>query len=218
MRNKIESDVECSALICGVSSDLHYYILSGLIFRTIPILLGHDLEEHINIGGHIMEKLGENEITTMTDIKESVIKDYYIDLAKIQDEKNKNEFQVIGYHIHKDHKRKLFEVWKEMTSKIVKEIGMNWFRELHESLRTLVSHAFLNVYQRKIENGILHSTDEDFNVALKLMRRNIIFKYRLMKSESMARGIRNSIEFEQIIKNSPDDYKMILSNLVKFSK
>jgi hypothetical protein len=217
-RGEIDKEVEITALICGVATDLHFYILGGLIFRTIPILLGHNREEHSFIGEHIMNRIGSDN--SNSNIKEKVIKDFYNSLAKIQEEKNPNPLQVSGYFIENQFKKKLLDTWTEMTSRIVKEIGFNWFRELQESMRVLVAHAFLNVNNRKVEKGILYPNEEDFNVALKTMRKNIIFKYRLMKTESMAKGIKNSMEFQSIMQSNEisEDSKTILRNLVKFNK
>lgn len=212
MRKDIDIQAEGVALLCGISTDLSSYILSGLIFRVIPILIGHNHGEHSEIGKHIKNKIGLNEITD----REEVIKRYYLHLAKIQSEEG-NPKRVTGYNISKHFRDEAYREWDKVTQPVVKELGMNFFRELQEFFRILVSHSFLNVYNREVKNGILTPNEEDFRIAMRLMKRSIYFKFRLLRSESFAKGIKNAKEFKEIMKSDKihEEYKEILRNLVE---
>lgn len=212
MRKDIDIEAEGTALLCGISTDLSQYILSGLIFRTIPILIGHNAEEHSQIGEHIKNKIGNSEENG----KEEIIKKYYIQLA--QNQAGKGDLpEVKSYHISKKFKDMAYDEWNKMTQSTVKELGMNFFRELQEFFRILVAHAFLNSYNRKIENNMLYPNDGDFDVALKLMKQSIKFKFRLIRSESFAKGIKNAKQFKEILESEkvPEQYKEILRNLIE---
>jgi len=214
MRTDINIETQSVSLLCGVATDLHFYVLGGLIFRVMPILLGHTASEHSDIGRHLKEQIGEEN---SIDYREQVIKEFYLELASIQDGKHQTIKPIIGYHIEKKYREESYKEWDNMTQSIVKELGMNLFREYQEFYRILLSHAFINIFNRKVIDGKLYPNDEDFKVALKLMKRNIIFKYRLMKTESMAKGIRSTKEFNNILQDNrvPEEYKQILRNMVK---
>jgi len=213
MRKEIDLDVEGSALLCGVSSDLSHYIMSGIVWRVIPILVGHNYTEHSEIGEHIKNKIGVEEFSD----NERVIKEYYMELAEIQTGKHNKIHAVRGYKISKSFRDRAYDEWNKLTQPIVKDCGLAFFRELQEFFRILVAHAFLNVFQRKVDDGILVPTEEDFNVALKLMRRSILFKFRLIRSEGFAKGIKNAKEFKRIMQSDkiPEHYKEIIRNLVE---
>jgi len=210
MRKDVEMDVEGISLLCGVSTDLSHYIFSGLIFRVVPILCSHSVEEHSYIGKHIKNKIGNFD----SDGKEKIIKEYYMELAQIQSDKEK---QVRGYYISESFRERAYKEWDRMTKPVVKELGLNFFREFQEFFRFLVSHAFLNYYNRKVENNILYPTEEDFNIALKLMKSSISFKFRLIRSESYVKGIKNAKQFKELMKSErvPEQYKEIMRNLVE---
>jgi len=209
MRKDIDIDTEGVALLCGISTDLSAYILSGMIFRCVPILVGHTVEEHSFIGEHIKNKIGIYE----EDGKEEIIKNYYINLATIQSNK---KLQVRGYVIPDKYRDEAFKEWEKITSNIVNSLGFNFFRELQEFFRFLCSSAFLNYYNRKLEKNKLYPNEEDFKIALRLMKNSIKFKIRLINSESFAKGIKNARQFKNIMNSDkiPEQVKEILRNIV----
>lgn len=210
MRKDIDMEVDGIALLCGISTDLSHYIFSGLIFRVVPILIGHDCNEHSEIGKHIKTKIGNKE----NDNSEEMIRKYYTKLARIQADEEK---QIKGYHIPKEFRDEAYKNWNRLTKPIVKDIGLNFFRELQEFFRFLCSSAFLNYFNRKVENNILYPNEKDFDIALKLMKNSINFKKKLIRSESFAKGIKDAKQFKQIMesKNISEGYKDIIRNLVE---
>lgn len=212
MRKDIDLETNGVALLCGISTDLSHYIMSGLIWRCIPILISHSVEEHSSIGKHIKNQIGFSS----SNGEEEIIREYYLKLARNQTG-NGDLPKIDGYFINKKYRDEIYEEWEKITKKVVEETGLNFFREMQEAFRILVSHAFLNSYNRKIEKGLLYPNKEDFEIALKLMKRSIIFKFRLIKSESFAKGLTNVKQFKSIMQSDkiPEQYKEILRNLIE---
>lgn len=181
MRGEIDTKTEGVGLICGTPDDLAEHLSGGMIFRLIPIILFHSIEEHSNIGQKIVEGIGEQAEFEET---EEFIKQYYQELLTIQLDKHDSIEQIIEYNIPKEFGERIFQQWDFMTKEIYKRIEApyNWFRSLHEFYRVLVAHAFLNVFNRKVENGVLYPNEEDFNVALKIMKKDLNTKYKVINT------------------------------------
>lgn len=210
-RKDVDMDVNGISLLCGVSTDLSKYILTGIIWRVCPILVGHSEKEHSEIGKHIIENSGRHS----SNGDEEIIREYYNSLIKIQSDKE-NKLRVSEFNIPEDFKEMLYSEWNSLTKPYVKEMGFNFFRELMDGLRFMVSHSFLNVYNRKVEKGVLFVEEEDYKIALKLMKKSITFKFRLLRSESFSKGLKDAKDFKKIMESDkvPEQVKEILRNLV----
>lgn len=208
-RKDIDLEVNGVALLCGVASDLAHYIMSGMVWRVVPIMVGHNFDEHSDIGKHIKDKIGNSQ----EDNRREIIQNYYLGLLNIQSSDDK----IVGYNISKKFRDEFYKEWEKKTEPLVKSLGLNFFRELQEGFRFLISSAFLNIYNREVSDGILTPNQEDFDIALKLMLRAITFKDRLIRSQSFAKGIKNAKEFKRIMDSSkiPQQTKDIIRNLVK---
>ena len=208
-RKDLDIEVNAVALLCGVSSDLSKYILSGMLWRLVPIMCGYSSEEHNNIGIHLMKKAGNVE----EDNKEEAISEYYNELLEFQS----SDKSIIGYKIPDRFKDELRVEWYKMTDPYVKELGLNFFRELMEGLRFLIAHAFLNVFNRKVENRMLIPNEEDFRIAMKLMKQSIKFKFRLIRSESFSKGLKDAKDFKKIMESDkiPEQVKEMIRGLVE---
>jgi len=219
MKKDIDTETEGIGLICGVPNDLAEYLSGGLIFRLVPCVIFHNEEEHSNIGKEIIESVGENG---GFDEYEEVIKEYYWDLYKIQSGENPDLSPIMGYHIDENFKKKAYEVWDKYTREIYKRVDapLNWFRSLQEFFRFLVSHAFLNVFNRKVEDGILYPNEEDYKVAIRLMKRDLKTKFKLISMEIFVRNINNLKELSKVMEsdNLSDEQKRIISNLIKIKR
>ncbi len=207
-RKDLDLDVNAIALLCGVSSDLSKYIMSGMLWRVVPIMLGSTTEEHKNIGDHIINKIGKVD----EDDTEEVIINYYNKLLVFQT----SEKKIVGYEIENGFAKKLLNKWNELTEPYVKELGLNFYRELLDGVRFMLSHSFLNLFNREIKDGILIPNEEDFNVSMKLMKQSIQFKFRLIRSESFAKGLKDAKEFKRIMESDKisDQVKEMLRGLV----
>lgn len=208
-RKDIDLDVNGISLVCGVNTDLSKYIISGFIWRLVPILISHSAEEHAEIGRHIIKTAGIKKENG----EEETIQNYYNELLRIQS----SEKRVIGYELKDEFKDGLYNQWNSMTSKYVTELGLNFFRELWDGMRFLVSHAFLNYFNREIKDGILIPTKEDYDVALNLMKQSIKFKFRLIRSESFAKGLKDAKDFNMLMRSEkiPEQVKDMIRGLVE---
>ncbi len=208
-RKDLDMDVNAISLLCGVSTDLSKYILSGMIWRCVPILIGHTAEEHSDIGKHIRDSVGNIQ----KDGKEEIIKRYYGVLSEFQTTDKK----VTGYDIPYKFRDDLFQNWKILTEPYVKELGLNFFRELWDGYRFMVSHSFLNIFNREIDNGILKITDEDYRVSLNLMKQSIKFKFRLIRSESFVKRLKDAKDFKKIMESDkiPEQVKDMIRSLAE---
>ena len=193
-RKDMDLDVDAVALLCGVSSDLSKYIMSGMLWRISPIMLGNSVDEHMKIGRHLINQVGKSGQSDKTE----VIKNYYYLLLKMQSNK---ETGIKGYSLPKEFGDNLLTRWEKMTKPYVKELGLNFFRELLDGIRFLFSHAYLNRFNRKVENGILHPNEEDFRISMKLMKQSIAFKFRLIRSESFSKGLKDANDFKRIMES-----------------
>lgn len=219
MRGEIDDVTEGIGLLCGTPVDLQEHLSGGLIFRLIPLIIFHDIEEHSSIGKDIAGGIGKDN---KFELKEQYIKNYYDELLKIQSGGNSKIEQIMGYEIPENFSKEAYNEWDKMTRNIYKRIKapFNWFRSLHEFFRVLVSHAFLNVFNRKVEKGILYPNDEDFKVALKIMRDDLKIKYRLINTDLFIRSISTLKELSQIMDSEKisDEQKNILKSLIKIKK
>ncbi|MEK6878604.1 MAG: hypothetical protein AABY22_03300, partial [Nanoarchaeota archaeon] len=55
MVSEIDDKIEGVGLICGTPSDLSEHLSGGLLFRLVPLVLFHSIDEHSSIGKDIVE-------------------------------------------------------------------------------------------------------------------------------------------------------------------
>lgn len=215
-RKDLDFETEGIALLCGVSTDLHSYMMTGMIFRLVPILLSHSADEHSDIGKIIAERIG----TKTEDNTEEIIKGFYRELLLIQVGENEKIGKVEGYYIPKKFSDELYEEWDFLTKKQTDISGIQFLRELQEGFRFLVAHAFLNIFNRKVQDGILYPIDKDFEVAKRLMRQTIIFKMRLLQSESWLKQLKSAKDFKRLMESDRVDpeAKAMIKNLLQSNK
>ena len=202
MRSESMEEKNMIGLLCGVPSDLSVHFSSGNLFRTFPKIIFHNKEQHSDIGNYINENIGkENEGVKE---KEEEIKTYYRELLKIQ--KSSHEINPIkGYIIPDDFKKKIFQRWDLLTKKIHEDSNMNFFRELHEYYRILISHSFLNIFNRKIEEDKLVVNDDDLDVALSLGAKNIQIKKKIIKCDIFAKTMKDIASLRRAIESDKVD-------------
>lgn len=212
-----ERETEIIGLLCGVPSDLTNHLTSGLIFRVCPIIIFHSSEEHSRIGKYINDNIGEEDADSKNDGEN--IKKYYEELLEIQTGDHDNIKPISGYILSDDIKEKIYEKWDNLTFKAVKDTRLNFFRELQEAYRFLVSHAFLNIFDREIEEDRIIPNDEDLSVALKLMSDNIILKVKLLQYEGFVKNLKSIKQLNKILedKRLNDTEKGILKSLARKS-
>ena len=210
MRSESMEKKNLIGLMCGVPSDISSHFSSGNLFRMFPIVLFHSKKQHSEIGEYINNNIGkENEVVKK---KEREIKMYYQELLKIQ--RGKHEIKPIeGYIIPDDFKKKIYKRWDILTGKIHEESNMNFFRELHEYYRIMISHAFLLVFKREIKDNKLVVTKEDLEVALKLGAKNINIKKKIIKCDIFAKTMKDLASLRRAIESDKVDEET--KNIIK---
>jgi len=202
MRSESMEKQNLIGLMCGIPSDLSVHFSSGNLFRTFPICLFHNQKQHSDIGNYINKNIGKENKEVRE--KEANIDKYYRELLKIQ--KGSHRLNPIkGYIIPEDFKNKIYKRWDLLTKKIHEESNMNFFRELHEYYRILISHAFLNVFNRKIEDNKLVVTKEDLAVALTLGAKNINIKKKIIKCDIFAKTMKDLASLRRAIESDKVD-------------
>ncbi len=219
MQKEIDQETDGVGLLCGTPNDLSDYLTGGLIFRLVPLIIFHNGQEHSDIGKQINMSIGSDG---GVDDKENIIKEYYDELLSIQTGQHPDMNPILGYEIPDDFKDMAFSVWDKYTKEIQKrtKTPLNWFRELHEFFRFLIAHAFLNIHNRKVEDGILYPNEEDYKVAIKLMKRTIKIKFKLINLDSFSRSISSLKELAEVMESetvSSED-KQMLRNLIKVKR
>lgn len=215
MKRDIRMNVEGVGLLCGVPYDLTDNLTTGLISRTLCVVSVHNEEEHSDIGDHIMKNIGKK--SNFSDIYDK-IKSYYDLLQKIQsdgDEEFKKKFPIIeGFEISDEIRKKIESAWDNDTKFYRKVVPFNFFREMQDGIRLLVAHAFFNYFNREKENGILKIKEEDCDVAIRLMRKNMATKYQVYMSEQLGRGVKSAQDFKKIMEN--DKIPLLTKKLIPF--
>jgi len=214
-RKEINIDTDGSCLLCGTPQDLSHYLSGGLLFRLVPKILILSNKEHSEIGRHIISRTGEEG---EDDLIEEAINIFYKELEMIQLGTHSDIKEIKGYVIPKQFKDQAYEEWDKLTQPIVKMTNFNFLRGLQEFFRFLVSHAFLNIHNRKVVDGKLYPNEEDFSIALKLMIETINLQHDILKTERFAKTIKNLNELKSVLNSNIDPkYKAYLKNLVEVS-
>lgn len=218
MRSELDLETDACGLFCGTSQDLSSYLTGGFLQRTVPIIIHHNEKEHSDIGKNIIKNMGKRQ----DGIKRQVIGNYYNKLFKIQLGQNKNVNPVIDYYQDPKMNEEAYEIWDERTKKIneILKTQLNWFRELHEFFRFMYSHAMLNIFNRKVNDGILYPEKDDFNVGIKLMEQTIKLKYDVLSMSSFSKTISDLRELQLIMDSNKlsQNRKEILRNLLEIKK
>ena len=145
-----EKKIKAVAFLAGVPNALTSVISEGMIFRTAICLVFHNPDEHEKIGEFVSDGAFKEHMGTEEEIG---IENFYRELLEIQLNRHATIKQITGYVVDPEYKKRLLEAWKPLVRPITKKTKFSFFRELHSSMRYMVVHAFLNVWNRKIEVG-----------------------------------------------------------------
>lgn len=224
MKYEIRTKTQAVGLICGTWVDLKKYanyLKGGLLSRMSLIYLSINDKQREQIADFINNGIGKISKSTESRIQEQIIKDYYSLLFDIQSKKNKDIPQVSGYSFNEESKSMALSSWKRMTLGYANDINGDFKREFHDFYRFVVSHCFLNVFNREIKNGIIYPVQEDYTFALEMMKENIQNKIALIRSDIY---IREKIDSpSKLLKllsapNIREDVKNILLNLSPYGR
>ena len=109
------------------------------------------------------------------------IPSYYYSLWQIQDGRHETIKPIESYVISEKIKKDAIEFFKPLAKPYFLRWRVNAVRELEEMYRFIVNSAFLNIYNRKIIDNKLVVEEQDFEVAKKLISREIETKDFIMR-------------------------------------
>jgi len=172
-----EKKIKAVAFLAGTPNALTSIIQEGILFRTAISLIFHDEDEHEEIGEYISD--GAFEKKEVNGEEEKII-EYYQELLKIQTNKHADIKPITGYVFDKKLREQLINEWKPLVKPMVARTKFAFFRELHQGMRYACSHCFLNIFNREIIDDKIVITQEDVNVAKKLMKKELETKYKIL--------------------------------------
>jgi hypothetical protein len=221
MREEINKVTQGVGLMCGTWSDLSRYLeyfKTGLLFRFVLLFLDLTSNQKEEIGRYINSGINNKTDSTDTFLKDRVVREYYEELFKIMGGKHEKIEQIKGYYFSEHIKSEIYNLWLSIVNDLEKDfngkIEFQFNRELHEAYRFLISSALLNVFNRKIDNGIIHPKEHDLNLAKDIMIENLRNKVAILKSRLFLSRINNLEEFSKVMKsNLSPIVKNVLSNL-----
>ncbi len=219
-----EIPIDAVAYFAGTIENLEVTLREGNIFRVSPQIIFHTEGEHDEILAKENQTIGKGKPENFVD-KEQVIIDYYQSLLDIQENRSKDKIEEItDYEITDEFREVIATRTIPLLRKMFKETDREYVRELHLVYRYLVSHAFLNIHNRKVKNGKLFVEKEDLGAALRLSKAELATKSMIIRrlNDMAERKWRNEKEFkmwviEQHKNNNPlntDEYKL-LETLIK---
>jgi len=172
----VKGEVSFSSIGAGVMSDLNSKKLyGGFLIRVVPLFLIYTLEDQKKIARRISEgyyKKLNNKVSA-----EDIIK-YYNSLIDIQTCKSEEHEPISGF-IFED---KVSDIILNAFLNTLDDVGGDnkyYFRDLRYGYRFTANHAFLNYFNRKIEDGKIVTTVKDARIGRELMvkgmkRRNVL--------------------------------------------
>ena len=180
--NEESKKIDACAFMCGtpeVISDNK--VQTGILRRTIPLIVFLSEEENERIIEYISENMGKDG-----ELKDSIhIKEFYDELYTIQ-EGHHSEIPPIEGFIFPDHIRTEIKIFlKNISKPLFKRHGVSLATESEEIFRILSCHAFLNVFN-KYKNGMIKDNyividEDDLKVAKSIITREISCKYIILQ-------------------------------------
>jgi len=217
MRMRVDIKTRGIALLCGTWTDFSKYLeffRSGLLFRSALLFINFTPTQRRDIINNINNHIGDESNHRESLMKEKIVKDYYEILSKIQSGENNEIPTIKGYFFSESIKDSIKKTFNQITEIVPDYLEHEFNREFHDAYRFLISSAFLNVFKRKVENGILYPNEEDLKLAKHLMVNNMNYKLGILTSK-MVLSVKRSLEkLNDVLKSEmPTTTKKILYNL-----
>ena len=172
MRNKKEEtkkNVEAISFLSGTPENINDNRLKrGILFRALNLVVFHSEEEHEKIIDFVSSSIGKED-----EINNSEIIDFYQDLYKIMEGNHETFNPVEGFIFPEEIQNQVSPFIKAEVKDIFKKHGITFARSVEDFFRIMCSHAFLNIYNRKLQDNKIIITEEDMKVAKNLIKRDL---------------------------------------------
>lgn len=218
MARSLKGKTQAIGLICGTWTDLNKYsnlLKAGLLSRMCLLFISLTEKQRREKADFINSRIGNKEKSLDSRMKQQIISDYYKLLFKIQNKETDAERpQIQNYHFDEHLNKLALEKWKKMTARYSNDINGDFTREFQDFYRFLISHAFINIFNRKVINGTIYLTEEDYAFAMEMMEENIKNKINLIKTRLFLEGATTQ-EFINAIQRpeATEDMRNLLLNL-----
>ncbi|MEK6882606.1 MAG: hypothetical protein AABY22_23495 [Nanoarchaeota archaeon] len=206
---------------------------SGLLSRcTLTLIkLTHNDRKKIEEFKHL--RAGDSKYAEEIRIIDEIVIDFYMELQMIQrgrhneyliDKYGKNHNKevikpIISYEIDMKFKQEFFRKWTKILDNLMKQGQHISNRESQEYYRFLVSHAFLQVFNRDYKNGILIPNEEDHRIALDLTIQNLKYKWAIPIALESNKRTKTLDALEKLINQGlPEVVRDVLINISPNSK
>jgi len=169
-KEETSKKIDAVAYLSGTPENIaEKRIREGLLMRTFPLIVFYSKEEHEKILDFVADNMGKEEKS----FEQEDIKNFYEELFSIQEGTHDTIEPIQGYIIPKSINEEVKLFIKPLVSLMFEKWGISNVRELEEMYRLMCSYAFLNIFNRKIENNKLVITKEDLELSKKLIKREI---------------------------------------------
>ena len=191
-RERLDYEISGNCYMAGTPQDISSYIYGGFLSRIIPMVIMHKIEEQDEIGTAIVKSIGKSSLSDDITIKD--ISNYYKFLYQVQKGFSREISPIKGYYFDENFKNTILTMWKEYRKKLNPYTFDNYYRELIAGFKYLCSSSFLNINNRKIVDNQIVPTTHDLEIAIHLMQNELRTKIHILKSEKIARKIKD-VEF-----------------------
>lgn len=222
-KEELGLDVDGVAYLSGTPKNiLDQKIRDGVIGRTYPILTFFNQNDNTKIIDKINGRIGKK----LDMSKKNYIHDYYKELYDIQLDKHDEINPITGYVIPQSIINEIGVYIKSLKylSVILEKWGIHSARATEETYRLLVSHAFLNIFNREITDQKLVINHEDLMIAKRLIEQEAkeSLKIFLAIERIDYYNIKNERDFRQwdlkmreSNKKVPENIKSIMKEMIK---
>jgi len=222
-KEELGLSVDGVAYLSGTPKNiLDQKIRDGVIGRTYPILTFFNQNDNNRIIDKINGRIGKK----LDNTKKNYIHDYYKELYDIQLGNHDELNPITGYVIPQNIINEIGTYIKNLKylSVILEKWGIHSARATEETYRFLVSHAFLNVFNRQIVDQKLVVNNEDLIIAKKLIEQEAkeSLKIFLAIERIDYYNIKNERDFRQwdlkmreSNKKVPENIKNIMKEMIK---
>lgn len=193
-RERLNYSINANAILGVTTRALGVTMTDGLFSRLTPMLLILSVEKQNEIAGLILQSIGKRENSKITT---GHITDYYKELFKIQLGESEEIKPIQECHFDEFSKERIGELWNKIRE--VKNVESHEIhnRELESGFKYLQSSAFLNIFNRKVEDGILYPNRDDLRVSLTLLKEELFTKIDLMRLEKFSYYVRDIKQLEE---------------------
>lgn len=190
-----EKKIDAVSYFAGTPANLNSTISDGIIFRVSPQIIFHTDKEQEEILKKINIMIGNSEGNAERKENEmqKAIREYYHNLYAIQE--GKGDIPPIkGYSIPAYFRTEIENELIPYIIQISRAINgtikspyadFEFNRELNQCYKYMVNHAFLNIYNRKVNDGVLMLEDKDLGIAVSLSKKEVKMKAIILQCLNM---------------------------------